>query len=58
MVNGKAAEGRLFTVSLPSHAMVGVWSMRSWESARLPRRGASSDSQDRMDQTHMIAPQG
>jgi hypothetical protein len=27
--------GWLFAVSLPSHAMLGVWSMRPWESARL-----------------------
>ena len=32
------------------HAIVLLWSMRFWESARLQERvGRSSDSQDRMD---------
>jgi hypothetical protein len=41
----------LFTVSLPSHAMVDVWSMRPWESARLPKKEGEA-------QTPRIAPKG
>jgi hypothetical protein len=57
MLNSRAAEWWFFTASLPSHAMVGVWSMRFWESAR-QKEGRGSDSQDRMDQTPKMAPNG
>jgi hypothetical protein len=57
MLNSRAAEWWFFTASLPSHAMVGVWSLRFWESAR-QKVGRGSYSQDRMDQTPMMAPKG
>jgi hypothetical protein len=59
MLNGQAAEGRFFTASLPSHAMIGVLVNVIPGVRPLARKGERGpDSQDRMDQASMIAPKG
>jgi hypothetical protein len=37
---------------------MGIWSMRSWEAEPRPLFLRRADSQDRIDQTHMIACDG